>query len=119
VDSVAPLRDSRFRWLFVGRTVSMFGSSTVTIALVFAVLDISSSPGALGAVLAAHTTPMAAFMLFGGVVADRFPRGRVLQIPYVASTRSGRSWRSPSASSSPGRWPPCSVPGRLWSPRAC
>lgn len=85
MDSLAPLRDSHFRWLFVGRTVSMFGSSLVTIALAFAVLDISSSPGALGAVLAAHTIPMAAFILFGGVVADRFPRGRVLQISHLAS----------------------------------
>ncbi len=88
VDSLAPLRDSRFRWLFVGRTVSMFGSSLVNIALAFAVLDISNSPGALGAVLAAHTIPMALLMLFGGVVADRFPRGRVLLISHLASGAS-------------------------------
>lgn len=85
VDSLAPLRDSRFRWLFVGRTVSMFGPSLVNIALAFAVLDISNSPGALGAVLAAHTIPMALFMLFGGVVADSFPRGRLLLVSHLAS----------------------------------
>jgi MFS family permease len=85
VDSLAPLRDSRFRWLFVGRTVSLLGSSLVNVALAFAVLDISNSPGALGAVLAAHIIPMAVLMLFGGVAADRFPRGRVLQLSHLAS----------------------------------
>jgi len=85
VDSLAPLRDSRFRWLFVGRTVSLLGSSLVNIALAFAVLDISNSPSALGAVLAAHIIPMAVLMLFGGVVADRFARGRVLQLSHLAS----------------------------------
>jgi MFS family permease len=88
VDSLAPLRDTRFRWLFAGRTISLFGSSLVNVALAFAVLDISNSPGALGAVLAAHTIPMAAFMLFGGVIADRFPRGRVLLISHLASGMS-------------------------------
>jgi len=85
VDSLAPLRDTRFRWLFVGRSVSLLGSSLVNIALAFAVLDLSNSPGALGAVLAAHVIPMALLMLFGGVVADRFPRGRVLQLSHLAS----------------------------------
>lgn len=63
----------------------MFGSSLVNVALAFAVLDISDSPGALGVVLAAHVIPMALFMLFGGVVSDRYPRGRVLLLSHLAS----------------------------------
>ncbi len=84
-ESLAPLRDSRFRWLFVGRTVSLLGSSLVSVALAFAVLDISNSAGALGKVLAARSIPLVLFMLIGGVIADRFARGRVLQVSHLAS----------------------------------
>lgn len=67
MDSLAPLRDGRFRWLLVGRTVPMFGSSPVDIALAFAVPGTSNSPGALGAVLAAHVIPMDASMVFSAL----------------------------------------------------
>jgi MFS family permease len=55
------------------------------VALAFAVLDISDSPTALGQVLAAHTIPLVVFLLWGGVIADRFPRTLVLQVSNVAS----------------------------------
>ena len=43
---------------------------------------------ALGQVLAAHTIPMVALLLCGGVIADRFPRTLVLQFSNVASAIS-------------------------------
>ena len=55
------------------------------IALAFAVLDITDSPRALGQVLAAHTIPMVALLLYGGVIADRLPRTLVLQFSNLAS----------------------------------
>lgn len=57
----------------------MLGDRMVAVALAFAVLEIGGSPSAVGLVLAAATAPLAASVLFGGVVADRVPR-RALMI---------------------------------------
>lgn len=73
------LRDRRFALLLVARTVSVLGSSFAPVALAFGVLAL---PGAtattLSAVLTAEALPMVAFMLVGGVIADRLPRQRVM-----------------------------------------
>ena len=55
------------------------------VALAFAVLEITDSATALGQVLAAHIVPMVVFLLWGGVIADRFPRTLVLQVSNIAS----------------------------------
>ena len=55
-----------------------------SVALAFAVLEITDSAIALGQVLAAHTIPIVLFLLWGGVIADRFPRALVLQASNVA-----------------------------------
>ena len=55
------------------------------VALAFAVLEITDSATALGQVLAAHTIPMVLFLLWGGVIADRFPRALIIQVSNVAS----------------------------------
>jgi len=49
-----------------------------TIALVFAVRDVTSSVTTLGVVVAARSIANVAFLLWGGVVADRLPRQYVL-----------------------------------------
>ncbi|WP_031158413.1 MFS transporter [Streptosporangium roseum] len=73
------LRDRRFTLLLVARTVSVLGSSFAPVALAFGILAL---PGAtattLSVVLAAEALPMVAFMLVGGVIADRLPRHRVM-----------------------------------------
>jgi MFS family permease len=56
-----------------------------TVALAFAVLDLTGSATALGQVLAAHTIPMVVFLLFGGVISDRLPRTLVIQFSNVVS----------------------------------
>ena len=76
--SAAPLREREFRFLFVGRTVSVAGSAIAPIALAFAVLELTDSLSALGLVLAARTVPQIAFLLLGGVWADRLPRHLVM-----------------------------------------
>ncbi|GIH11461.1 MFS transporter [Rhizocola hellebori] len=59
--------------------MSVLGGSFAPVALAFGVLGL---PGAtaktLSVVLAAQSVPMVAFMLFGGVIADRLPRQRVM-----------------------------------------
>jgi MFS family permease len=70
------LREREFRLLFAGQTVSLVGDGMVNVALAFAVLDLTGSVTDLGLVLAAFTLPLVAFLLVGGVFADRFqPRG--------------------------------------------
>lgn len=75
----APLRSPNFRWYFLSSSVNMVGSTMAPIALAFAVLSFSDSPGDLGIVLASNTIPMVLFLLFGGVIADRLPRVFVLR----------------------------------------
>jgi MFS family permease len=86
--ALAPLRNRSFAWYFASRFVNTFGNMMATIALAFAVLDITDSPTALGQVLAAHTIPMVALLLYGGVIADRIPRTLVLQASNLASAAS-------------------------------
>jgi predicted MFS family arabinose efflux permease len=73
------LRDRRFGLLFVARTASVLGSAFGPVALAFGVLAL---PGAtattLSIVTAAEALAMVAFMLLGGVIADRLPRFRVM-----------------------------------------
>jgi len=80
------LRERDFRLLFVGQSISLIGSSITTIALAFAVLDISAPHRyALdyGVVMAAGLVPLLAFLLVGGVWADRLPRQWVMLVSDV------------------------------------
>lgn len=86
--ALAPLRNRNFAWYFASRFVNTLGSMMASIALAFAVLDITDSPVALGQVLAARTIPMIALLLYGGVIADRLPRTLVLQVSNVGSAVS-------------------------------
>jgi MFS family permease len=68
------LRERRFRLLFLGQAVSLLGDGMIGVALAFAVLEETGSATDLGIVLAARTVPLVAFLLVGGVWADRLPR---------------------------------------------
>ena len=67
------LRHTNFRLLFLGQAISSLGDRLVPVALAFAVLDLTGSVTDLGLVLAAQTVPLIAFVLLGGVWADRLP----------------------------------------------
>lgn len=83
--SFAPLRERNFAWYYAARFASLTGSMMVSVALAFAVLDISDSASALGLVLAANTVPMVLFLLFGGVISDRFDRTLIMQLSGLMS----------------------------------
>ena len=74
----APLRFHAFRYLASGRLITMLGNAVAPIALAFAVLDLTGSARDLGLVVASRSATMVAFLLFGGVVADRLPRHLVM-----------------------------------------
>jgi MFS family permease len=80
-----PLRERNFAWYFASRFSNTLGSMMAGVALTFAVLDVTDSATALGQVLAARTIPMVLFLVFGGVIADRFPRTLVLQLSNLLS----------------------------------
>jgi predicted MFS family arabinose efflux permease len=67
-----------FRLLFAAQSISSLGDRLVPVALAFAVLDLTGSATSLGIVLAAQTLPLVAFVLVGGVWADRLSRRRVM-----------------------------------------
>jgi predicted MFS family arabinose efflux permease len=77
-ESLEVLRDRPYRLLFAGQAVSLLGDGMVNVALAFAVLSVGGSASGIGAVLAARTVPTLAFLLAGGVVADRVPRRAVM-----------------------------------------
>jgi MFS family permease len=72
------LAERQFRLLLAGGAVSSLGDRLVPVALAFAVLQLTGSVSDLGLVLAAQSLPLLAFVLFGGVWADRLPRQRVM-----------------------------------------
>jgi MFS family permease len=70
-------RHREFRLLLAGQTASTLGDRIVFVALALYVTDVGS-PSDVGIVLAAHALPLVAFLLIGGVWADRLPRHRVM-----------------------------------------
>ncbi|MDI1462261.1 MFS transporter [Catellatospora sp. KI3] len=76
--ALAPLRHPAFRNLALGRLISLLGNAVAPIALAFAVLDLTRSASALGLVVGARSLTNVAFVLFGGVIADRLPRHLVM-----------------------------------------
>ena len=76
--SLGPLAERDFRLLFLGRTISLFGTAFAPIALAFAVITLTGSPSDLGLVLGAYMLAHLLFLLAGGVWADRLPRNLVM-----------------------------------------
>lgn len=76
--SLAPLRLPVFRRLVLGATISRFGNGLATVALAFAMLDLTHSVAALGLVVAARSVANVALLLVGGALADRLPRRPLL-----------------------------------------
>lgn len=73
-----PLGERDFALLFTGVAVSLVGDGITVVALAWQVYEISNDPAALSLVGVAWTLPMVCLLLFGGVLADRFPRRRLL-----------------------------------------
>jgi MFS family permease len=75
-----PFAEREFGLLFLGRTVSLFGTAFAPIALAFAVLDLTGSATDLGVVIAAGVLPQILFIVVGGIWADRLPRHHVMVV---------------------------------------
>ncbi len=67
-----------FRNLWFAQTTSVLGDRLVLVALALFVTDLTGSTTDVGIVLASSTIPFVAFLLIGGVWADRLPRARLM-----------------------------------------
>jgi MFS family permease len=75
---LGPLAGRNFRRFYIGYATSMLGTSMSAVAIAFAVLASGGTATSLGVVFAANIAPMVAFMLGGGVLADRLGRRPVM-----------------------------------------
>jgi MFS family permease len=71
------LREREFRLLWLGQSASTIGDRLVFVALALYVTQIGT-PTDVGVVLASHAIPFVAFLMLGGVWADRLPRHLVM-----------------------------------------
>src|SRR3954468_14284370 len=72
------LRHRDFRLFWIGQAVSTTGTWMQGTGQSWLVLQLTNSPFALGTVTMFQTVPGMIFGLFGGVVADRFPKRQLL-----------------------------------------
>src|SRR4051794_19665064 len=73
-----PLKIRDFALLWSGMTISLFGDRAFTVALAWETYSLSNSPTSLGLIIAAATTPIVLFVVFGGVLTDRIERRRLM-----------------------------------------
>jgi MFS family permease len=72
VSSVHPVRNSEFRLLWAGNTISSIGDQFYFVALPWLVLQLTGSSVVLGTITMTAAIPRAALMLVGGALSDRF-----------------------------------------------
>jgi hypothetical protein len=82
----ALLRDTNFRWMMCGGTISMLGDQFTLIALPWLVLQMTHDALTLGLVIAVMGVPRAIFILIGGALVDRYSPKRVLMLTKYANT---------------------------------
>jgi len=74
----ASLRQRNFRLFWFGQLISLTGSYMQTVGQAWLVLELTHSAFQLGLVGALQALPVLLFSLVGGVLADRWPKRRVL-----------------------------------------
>lgn len=81
--SAFSFRDFRLFWF--GQVISLSGSWMQTVAQGWLVYSLTKSPLHLGMVAAANALPILLFSLFGGLIADRYPKRNLLLITQALS----------------------------------
>jgi MFS family permease len=80
------LRQRNFRLYWFGQMISLIGTTMQTIGQAWLVLELTHSPVQLGVVGALQFLPVLLFSLVGGVLADRWPKRRILLVTQSAAT---------------------------------
>ncbi len=73
-----PLRHRGFRLLWTGLAVSLVGSGLWLVALAWQVIELGGGPAQLSLVTALYGVGVLAFVLIGGVAADRLPQRLIM-----------------------------------------
>jgi len=81
----ASLKIRNYRLYFFGQAVSLCGTWMQTIGQTWLVLKMTNSGTQLGLIAAAQFLPMLFFAPFGGIVADRFNKRKILYFTQTAS----------------------------------
>lgn len=76
--ALRPLRHRDFRLLWTGLAVSLVGSGLWLVALAWQVIELGGGPTQLSVVTALYSVGLLAFVLVGGVAADRLPQRLVM-----------------------------------------
>jgi len=72
------LRYKNFRYFWIGQCVSLIGTWMQRTAQTWLVLQLTASPFLVGLMGVAQFLPLFLFSLFAGVIADRFPKKKVM-----------------------------------------
>src|SRR5579875_2655626 len=72
------LRHRNFRLFWFGQLISLIGTWMQTTAQAWLVLELAHNAWLLGVVGALQFLPVLFFALFGGIIADRLPKKRIL-----------------------------------------
>jgi MFS family permease len=75
---LSPLKVRDFRILWAGMTVSLLGDGVFIVAIAWESYALWNAPAALSIVSIGMTVPTIVFLLFGGIVSDRFDRRLVM-----------------------------------------
>ncbi len=78
-------RSLNYTLYFIGRAVSQFGTWMQRTAVIWLVYSITHSSFLLGVTIFAEIFPSFVFSVFGGIVADRYDRYKVIKITQIAS----------------------------------
>jgi MFS family permease len=76
--AVSAFKSRDFRLLWGGQTVSFAGDTAFLVAIGWYVTTLTGSAGSLGVVLAIQSAALLTTLLIGGVIADRYPRRRLM-----------------------------------------
>ncbi len=83
-DTFRALRHRNYRLFFYGQLVSLIGTWMQSTAMSWLVYQITGSKLLLGVVAAAGSAPMIFFSLWGGALADRYPKRAIILCTQVA-----------------------------------
>jgi len=79
------LQNPNYRLFFFGQMISLTGTWMQTIGQAWLVLDLTHSPLALGTVTMLQFLPISLLVLFGGVIADKVPKRRLLVLTQTSA----------------------------------
>ncbi|MFZ5825102.1 MAG: MFS transporter [Bacillota bacterium] len=79
-DGLRALNHRDYRFYFVGLLVSMIGTWMQSVGQAWLIVELTDSAFLLGLISALHFTPTLVLALFGGALADRLPKRKVLMV---------------------------------------